>query len=73
MKVTNYSFPKNTLQLQYNVIPFLSFLPKDIDECSLSKDNCHPNATCVNIGGSYLCTCGTGVVCNGKEDDTKLS
>lgn len=29
----------------------------DIDECSLSTDDCHNLATCENTGGSYICTC----------------
>ena len=29
----------------------------DIDECSLSIDECHENANCINIPGSYLCKC----------------
>ena len=55
----------------------LSFdlLLTDIDECSFSLDNCHPNATCVNIDGSYLCRCDaelTAVVCKGKNNRVKI-
>ena len=42
-----------------------------MDECSLSIDNCHENATCINNDGSFLCTCdsgytGNGTLCQGK-------
>ena len=37
----------------------------DINECSLSMDNCHTNASCTNIGGSFVCTCGSGYTGNG--------
>ena len=42
----------------------------DVNECTY--DNlCHQNATCVNLIGSYNCTCnegfiGDGINCNGK-------
>ncbi|XP_046846325.1 uncharacterized protein LOC124440043 [Xenia sp. Carnegie-2017] len=37
----------------------------DIDECSLSIDDCHENSTCVNTNGSYLCNCNVGYSGNG--------
>ena len=44
----------------------------DDDECTLSTDDCHSDATCANTLGSFLCTCnagytGNGVTCIGKQ------
>ena len=43
----------------------------DIDECSKNGSPCDENAECLNIEGSYNCTCndgftGNGTVCAGK-------
>ena len=35
-------------------------LHADIDECELRIDNCHVNATCVDVVGSFVCTCNNG-------------
>ena len=35
--------------------PFL-----DIDECDENTDNCHDEAMCTNIVGSFVCTCNSG-------------
>ena len=45
-------------------------LLSDIDECSNGAHNCHSNAGCVNMIGSFNCSCnkgysGDGVVCLG--------
>ena len=42
----------------------------DIDECSQGTDNCHEDADCMNIKGSFRCRCktgyaGSGVNCTG--------
>ena len=46
-------------------------LHADIDECELDTDNCHVNATCTDVIGSFVCTCnsgfeGNGVTCTSK-------
>ena len=43
----------------------------DIDECKEGPAECHSNATCMNIMGSYTCACdygytGDGFDCAGK-------
>jgi len=42
------------------------FLPNflDINECELDVQ-CHPNATCVDTVGSYMCACSDGYQGNG--------
>ena len=44
----------------------------DLDECTEDIHNCHGNATCMDIPGSFLCTCnsgftGDGVTCEGTQ------
>ena len=51
-------------RLLYNVVYV------DTNEC-LQNSTCHPNATCNNTEGSYMCICdtgynGDGFTCNGK-------
>ena len=41
----------------------------DINECTTKKDNCSPNADCMNSNGSFTCQCkvgydGDGVNCS---------
>ena len=60
-----YFFLKNDSTVLKNGDIFL-----DIDECSLSIDNCPQTSTCNNIDGSFLCNCDTkrtedGKVCQG--------
>ena len=42
-----------------------SFLTIDDDECLTNP--CHSNATCDNIGGSYICKCSDGFTGNGMD------
>ena len=55
----------------------LVLLLADIDECELDMDNCHVNATCADVFGSFVCTCnigfeGDGVNCVGKTESESL-
>ena len=48
----------------------------DSNEC-LQNSPCHPNATCHNTEGSYVCICdagydGDGFTCNGKKIVTQI-
>jgi hypothetical protein len=51
--------------------------PPDIDECTAGTHNCHPNATCADVPGTFTCTCranlgfsGDGVTCTDSEKPT---
>ena len=49
----------------------LILLLSDTDECQVETHNCHMNATCADVIGSFVCTCnsgfeGDGVNCVGK-------
>ena len=49
----------------------------DIDECERDTDNCHVNATCADVIGSFVCTCnsgfeGNGVNCTSTKEVTSL-
>ena len=42
----------------------------DINECDTGDHNCHPNAQCTNMVGTFSCACssgfdGNGVTCTG--------
>uniref|UniRef100_A0A8B9LZJ9 Fibrillin 2 n=1 Tax=Astyanax mexicanus TaxID=7994 RepID=A0A8B9LZJ9_ASTMX len=41
----------------------------DIDECQIDAHNCDRNANCVNIPGSFSCTCMEGWIGNGVKCD----
>ena len=43
----------------------ISSLHADIDECELDIDNCHVNATCTDVIGSFECECNSGFEGNG--------
>ena len=33
------------------------FFPSDINECVMGNDGCDPRGSCVNMAGSFQCTC----------------
>ena len=39
----------------------------DIDECAEKRDDCHTNATCSDVEGSFTCTCDSGYTGNGTH------
>lgn len=50
---------------------YFYILLAEIDECH-GENNCHNNATCKNVIGSYNCSCsdgfqGNGTHCEGKK------
>ncbi|XP_020620938.1 uromodulin-like [Orbicella faveolata] len=51
----------------YWVIVFSLFPVLDISECGNGFNDCHANATCHNVPGSYYCQCKEGFVGNGKH------
>ena len=60
------------MSLLMNQIFIFRCTPLDMDECSLSVDNCHENSTCVNIDGSFICNCNNTIlnnrtVCQGER------
>lgn len=53
------------------------FVVLDIDECTKGTHSCHVNAVCINIQGSYNCTCkdgysGDGRNCTGINENINL-
>ena len=39
----------------------------DVNECVLKTDNCHQDASCENIKGSFSCQCNHGYEGNGTH------
>ena len=56
--------------IAFNVFFLVKF--SDVNECELDIDDCHSNATCDDVHGSFVCTCnngfeGNGTSCIGKK------
>ena len=53
------------------ILSFLTFLfvyslfTPDVDECAAESSECDVNAECVNVPGSFNCTCKAGFTGNG--------
>ena len=50
----------------------------DVDECTTGSHNCHANATCTNIDGTYSCACisgyeGNGTTCTGMQANVETN
>lgn len=48
----------------------------DVDECEIGAHNCDMHASCVNVPGSFKCSCregwvGNGIKCIGKYTENK--
>ena len=39
----------------------------DINECSEGSHDCHGNAACTDVSGSFVCSCNNGYTGNGKQ------
>ena len=62
-----------TLDCVISSVVLFSFT--DIDECIDGSNNCHENAGCTNIDGSFTCECnngynGNGELCEGENTIT---
>ena len=63
-KVTCYMYLINVLY--YSCSTVWSYLAcPDVDECKLGLAKCHPNASCVNLPGSFNCICNRGFTGDG--------
>ena len=52
--------------LLHNMLGLISLILPDVNECG-AVDNCHLNAVCTNIVGSYTCDCAEGFTGNGYD------
>ena len=48
------------LVIFYNAYLGTGFDCMDIDECQTGDNECHFNATCINLNGTYDCECDEG-------------
>lgn len=57
--------------LWFSLVNFDMFcvLLVDINECDNGKNDCHGNAKCSNVPGSYTCQCKEGFVGDGRRCD----
>ena len=54
--------------IYYYATNYCEFLcQQDIDECTTGNDNCHPQARCCNVEGSFVCICNKGFTGDGVE------
>ena len=48
-------------------IALLSFKKIDLNECATNLHNCHPDGSCINTDGSFICSCKQGFFGNGIQ------
>ena len=46
---------------------------KDVDECMQETHNCHTNADCFNLPGTFQCRCKAGYQGNGRSDCVEVT
>ena len=54
------------IRVCFSFLFVLLFCYEDIDECSNGTHDCHENANCTNIPGSFNCSCKKGHFRNGS-------
>ena len=69
--VVDTGAPNILSNLSYYYCGPFYYMHTGVDECILNTDNCHIQATCRDIPGSFTCVCndgyvGDGVTCAGK-------
>ena len=65
----NYAKIQNYVNSVDGVLAHLvPVLITDIDECSLSLDNCSPLQECVDTPGSFVCNCLAGYIRLGQDE-----
>ena len=52
-------------------VTFSFLYVSDVNECATGEHDCHPNAFCIDIAGSWVCSClsgftGNGTFCTGE-------
>ena len=62
-----------TTSYHESVVHYYQPLVTDVNECSDSTHNCHTQATCTNIDGSFTCACDTGYTGDGTSCASKFS
>lgn len=48
------------------VVSVMFYFSSDIDECAENTFECATNAQCINLPGTYMCTCNEGYYGDGK-------
>ncbi|KAK8572292.1 hypothetical protein V6N12_028347 [Hibiscus sabdariffa] len=57
----------------YEGNPYLSNGCQDINECETSMNPCNGTASCINLPGTYNCSCPVGYVGDGRKNGTGCS
>ena len=60
----NFTFCKNCYD---KLLIEVCLLLLSVDECAEEKDNCHADAFCTDIPGSFTCTCNSGYTGDGTN------
>ena len=64
--VSKYNIVDKTGIFWTRLMHISRYKPSDFNECTAPQSVCDVNANCQNIHGSYLCTCKTGFIGDGR-------